>query len=147
MDEHVYRCRMKTQRKKAKTAKYQRRNVVVDGANVAYYLSSNGIPRVANLLRAYQGLDNAGLNPVILVSSALKYKIDNNRRLQDLIDQGLVVEAPRGIDDDLIIIKLADRNDADIVSNDRFLDWIDRYPWITSRLRKYRMTPSGFILN
>jgi hypothetical protein len=57
-----------------------------------------------------------------------------------------VVESPRGSSDDLKIFQLAKEYDADIISNDRFLDWIDRYPWIEPRLKKYRMTPSGLIL-
>lgn len=146
LDEHVLRCRAKTQSKKTQSPDYQRRNVVVDGANVAFYLSSNGVPRVANLQRALHSLVNVGYKPIIVVSSALKYKIDSEQQLRAMIDEGLIIEAPRGTDDDLKIIQLADRQNADIVSNDRFLDWIDRYPWITSRLRKYRMTPSGLIL-
>jgi hypothetical protein len=142
----VLRCRAKTQRKKTQTLVHQRRNVVVDGANVAFYLTPNGVPKIANLQRAIHSLVSAGLKPVVVVSSALKYKIDNEQQLRAMIDEGIVVEAPRGTDDDLKIIQLADRQNADIVSNDRFLDWINRYPWVTLRLRKYRMTPSGLIL-
>jgi hypothetical protein len=54
--------------------------------------------------------------------------------------------APKGTDDDRRIIMLAQEMNADIVSNDRFLNWINRFPWLESRLRKYRMTPSGLIL-
>ena len=147
LDEHVLQCRTKTERKTAQKINIHRRNLVVDGANVAYYLTPDGQPRIANLLRAYHSLVSAGFKPVIVVSSALKYKIDNEQYLHDMIDDGTVVEAPRGTDDDLKIIQLADRQNADIVSNDRFLNWIDRYPWLSSRLRKYRMTTSGLILN
>jgi hypothetical protein len=147
LDKHVLHCRARTQRKAAQTADYQRRNVIVDGTNVAYYLATAGVPRVANLVRAHHSLVNAGLKPVIVVSSALKYRIDKEQQLRALIDDRFVIEAPRGTDDDLTIIRLADRQNADIISNDRFLNWIKRYPWISSRLRKYRMTPSGLILN
>ena len=147
LDEHIHRCRAKTQRKRTQSHDYQRRNVIVDGANVAFYLTPNGVPRVANLQRALHSLANAGLRPIIVISSALKYKVDNEHKLRDMIEDGTVIEAPRGIDDDLKIIQLADKQNADIVSNDRFLNWIDRYPWISSRLRKYRITPSGLILN
>ena len=57
-----------------------------------------------------------------------------------------VVRAPRGTNDDLKIIQIAQDRNADIVSNDRFLDWLDRYPWVSDRLLKFRMTPSGLIL-
>jgi hypothetical protein len=63
-----------------------------------------------------------------------------------LIAAKQVIQAPSGVDDDLEIIRIALERKADIVSNDRFLDWLDRYPWLPSRLRKYRMSPSGLIL-
>ena len=146
LDEHVLHCRSKTQRKVTQTKEHHRSNIVVDGTNIAYYLTNDGVPRVANLVHAHHSLVKAGLKPVIVISSALKYKIDSEQQLRAMINDSIVIEAPRGTDDDLKIIQLADRQNADIVSNDRFLNWIDRYPWIPSRLRKYRMTPSGLIL-
>lgn len=62
------------------------------------------------------------------------------------MNQVRVVRAAAGTDDDLQIIRSALKLNADIVSNDRFLNWIEKYPWIENRLRKYRMTPSGLIL-
>ena len=83
---------------------------------------------------------------VFVVSSALMHAIDKPDALQTFMSQVEVVEAPRGFDDDLKIIQVAQDRRADIVSNDRFLDWIDRYPWLSNRLRRYRMTPTGLIL-
>jgi hypothetical protein len=80
------------------------------------------------------------------VSAALVHKVDKPTALNEFMLSAEVVEAPRRTDDDLRIIQLAKELNAPIVSNDRFLNWTDRYPWITSRLRKYRMTPSGLIL-
>jgi hypothetical protein len=74
------------------------------------------------------------------------HKVDRPSSLNEFILSAEVVEAPRGTTDDLKIIQLAKEYNAHIVSNDRFLDWTDRYPWISSRLKKYRMTPSGLIL-
>ncbi|MHA2205625.1 MAG: NYN domain-containing protein, partial [Candidatus Thorarchaeota archaeon] len=65
---------------------------------------------------------------------------------QQLISLGQIVEAPRGRDDDIEIIQTAREKNAHIVSNDRFLNWLDRFPWISERLIRYRMTPSGLIL-
>jgi hypothetical protein len=118
----------------------------VDGNNVAYHISPKGLPNAQNLILAYRSLTSTGFKPIFVVSSALSHKIDRPSSLTEFMLSAEVVESPRGTSDDLTIIQLAKEYNADIVSNDRFLDWIDSYPWITSRLKKYRMTPTGLIL-
>ena len=109
-------------------------------------MSPDNTPRVGNLTRAYQSLLNAGYKPIIIVSAALKHRVDKPEHLQQLISLGQIVEAPRGRDDDLEIIQIAREKNADIVSNDRFLNWQDRFPWLSAKLIRYRMTPAGLIL-
>jgi len=120
--------------------------VIVDGNNIAYHLSPNGKPQVNNLLLAQRSLFSGGYQPVFVISAALVHSIDKPSILQELMNSTDVVQAPRGTNDDLKIIQIAQERNADIVSNDRFLDWLDRYPWVANRLRKFRMTPSGLIL-
>ncbi|MHA1924970.1 MAG: NYN domain-containing protein [Candidatus Thorarchaeota archaeon] len=145
LDSHIQRCRSRNRRSHNEKGP-RRRDVIVDGNNVAYHLAPTGKPRVANLVLARQSLVNAGYKPTIVVSAALVHKIDKPDSLRELIGFGHIMETTRGKNDDLIIIQTAERSNADIVSNDRFLDWQDRYPWISDRLRRYRMTPSGLIL-
>jgi hypothetical protein len=109
-------------------------------------MSSQGRPSAKNLILAYRSLTSTGFKPIFVVSSALVHKIDRPSSLNEFMLSAEVIQAPRGTADDFKIFQLAKEYNADIVSNDRFLDWIDRYPWITSRLKKYRMTPSGLIL-
>ncbi|MBD3407968.1 MAG: hypothetical protein GF411_17745 [Candidatus Lokiarchaeota archaeon] len=146
IDEHILKCRYREREKRARKRVVRRKKVVIDGNNLAYYLSPNGLPRCSNLVKARNSLINAGYRPVIIVSAALKHKIDNTETLRAMIRNGQVIEARRGTSDDLAIINYAQKYNTDIVSNDRFLDWLDRYPWLPDRLKKYRMTPSGLIL-
>jgi hypothetical protein len=145
IDRHVQRCRVREQSTKKNFRKVTR-TVIVDGGNVAHHLAPEGIPHVNNLLLAHQSLSSRGLRPVFVISSALVHIIDKPEVLQDFMTQAEVIEAPRGSDDDLKIIQLAQDRRADIVTNDRFLNWIDRYPWLPDRLKKFRMTPAGLIL-
>jgi hypothetical protein len=145
IDRHVLRCRAKGQPAR-NSSKAVTQTVVVDGSNVAYHLAPEGKPRVKNLSLAYQSLTSGGLRPVFVISAGLIHVIDRPEVLQDLMAQVEVVKAPRGTDDDLSIIRLAQDRRADIVSNDRFLNWVGKYPWLHDRLRKYRMTPTGLIL-
>ncbi len=144
LDAHVQRCR--TKQRVIDQPRTVRRTVVVDGNNVAYYLSPDGRPHAKNLVLALKSLISAHLRPIVVVSAALKHNVPDPSYLGELSRLTTVIEAPAGRDDDFFVIQLAQQHNADIVSNDRFLDWLDSYPWIASRLRRYRMTPSGLIL-
>ena len=146
LDTHIQKCRTRRQASRAVGKSSQKRALVVDGNNIAYSLSPQGRPKAQNLVLSYHSLTGAGFKPVFVISSALVHKIDNPGALSAFMLSANVDEAPRGTNDDIRIIQLAKTLEADIVSNDRFLDWIDRYPWVSSRLRKYRMTPAGLIL-
>ncbi|TFG15466.1 hypothetical protein EU537_00165 [Candidatus Thorarchaeota archaeon] len=146
LDAHVQRCRRSKPQGNPDQRSSVRRKLVLDGNNIAFHMSRNGTPQASKLLQAYRSLKVAGYRPIIVVSAALKYRIDKPEILQSLKNRKIVVESPRGTDDDLTIIRLAKQRNANIVSNDRFLDWRERYPKLDSRLIRYRMTPSGLIL-
>jgi hypothetical protein len=146
LDAHTQKCRNRHQALQKVGTLSKKRTLVVDGNNIAHSLSPQGRPKAQNLALAYHSLTSAGYNPVFVISAALVHKIDNPGALSAFMSSANVDEAPRGTNDDSRIIQLAKNLEADIVSNDRFLDWVDRYPWVTSRLRKYRMTSAGLIL-
>ena len=146
LDAHIQKCRIRRQNSQRIAKPSRKRILVVDGNNVAFSLAPQGKPKVQNLSLAYHSLTGAGYNPVFVISAALVHKVDNPGALNAFMQSANVEEAPRGTNDDGKIIQIAKKLDADIVSNDRFLDWIERYPWITTRLRRYRMTPAGLIL-
>ena len=147
LDRHILRCRERTRATTGGNSQRGRKNVIVDGNNVAYHLSPNGKPQVKNLLLAHRSLVRGGYKPIFVISAALVHSIDKPNALQSLMNEIEVVRAPRGTNDDLKIIQIAQNRNADIVSNDRFLDWVDKYPWVSDRLRKFRLTPSGLILS
>ncbi|NWF96082.1 MAG: hypothetical protein HXY34_08040 [Candidatus Thorarchaeota archaeon] len=120
--------------------------LVVDGNNIAYSASQSGIPQVQTLRAAIRSLRNNDYRPLVLVSAALIHNVDEPDELQAMISAGDIIQVSRGQNDDLAIIRMSQEKYADIVTNDRFLDWLDRYPWLSSRVRRYRLTPSGIIL-
>lgn len=146
LDRHILRCRARSRPAIIKGTQRRRKEVIVDGNNIAYHLALNGKPQVNNLILAQQSLVNGGYKPIFVISAALVHSIDKPDVLQAVMRDIEVIQAPRGINDDLKIIQIALDRNADIVSNDRFLDWLDKYPWVSDRLRKFRMTPSGLIL-
>ena len=138
---------MKSLKARGVTTRRKKRNVVVDGNNIAYHLAPNRKPLVKNLILANNSLTQAGYRPTYVISNALFHTIENLEALNTFINNAEVIIAPRRTNDDLKIIQIAQERNVDIISNDRFLDWIDRYPWIPDRLKRYRMTPTGLILS
>ncbi len=146
LDTHILKCRERNQFTSRREHRKRKQVIIIDGNNIAYHLSPDGKPKVSNLLNAQNSLVNGGFRPVFVISAALIHSIDQPNSLRSFMNEVDVVKAPSGTNDDLKIIKIAQERNADIVSNDRFLDWLERYPWIADRLRKYRLTPSGLIL-
>ncbi len=122
-----------------------KRAVVVDGSNIAY-LSKNGTPSFSNIEGIYKLLITKEYSPKIVISSRLKYIIDDPAKLTRWIREGAIIEAESGTDDDLEILLLAQRLNAPIISNDRFIEHQEEFPWIPKRLWKVEIINSKFII-
>jgi len=68
-----------------------------------------------------------------VVSAALKYRIDDQDQLTELIQKQVVWETPAGEDTDLFILELAMKLKGYIVSNDRFRQYKEIYPSIVNQ--------------
>lgn len=98
--------------------------IIVDGTNVAY---ATGEPSISNIKKVRISLVKLGFQPIIFVSNALRYKIDQPNELQRLINIGWIIETQGDRDDDLDIIEEAIGKNASIVSNDRFAQHRETY--------------------
>ncbi len=121
--------------------------VVIDGANVAYEeRSAGGKPKLSNLLKVRGELEERGFEAVILVDASLKYDIDDQEQLEQLIQSQQVRQVPAGTDADYFIIQFADQLDAVIVTNDRYKDYASQYPWIPERRLPYMIVKGEVVL-
>lgn len=124
-----------------------RRMVVIDGANVAYEeRSAGGKPKFSNLLKVRRELEEKGFEAVILVDASLKYDIDDQEQLENLIRSQQVRQSPAGTDADYFIINLAHELDALIVTNDRYKDYAQQYPWVPERRLPYMIVKGEVVL-
>jgi hypothetical protein len=126
-------------------AEPQDRVVIVDGSNVAYSTEGQG-PRVANLLAIRDKLLEDGLEPIIVADAALRHQIDDGRRYEELVDSGVVRQAPAGTDADYFILSFARELGAGIVSNDRFRDRIKQFPEARDRVIRYMIVGDEVVL-
>jgi hypothetical protein len=121
--------------------------VVIDGANVAYEeRSAGGKPKLSNLLKVRRELEERGQEAVIIVDASLKYDIDDQEQLETLIRSQQIRQVPAGTDADFFIIQFAHELDALMVTNDRYKDYADRYPWIPERRLPYMIVKGEVVL-
>src|SRR3954471_4839496 len=121
--------------------------VIIDGANVAHEEgSAGGKPKLSNLLNVRNELEERGFEAVIIVDASLKYDIDDQSQLETLIQSQQVRQVPAGTDADYFIIQLAEQFDARVVTNDRYRDYLEQYPWITDRRLPYMIVEGEVVL-
>ncbi|MFW9992127.1 MAG: hypothetical protein ACFFD4_08685 [Candidatus Odinarchaeota archaeon] len=120
--------------------------IIIDGQNVANY-GKKSKPVYKNLFLVYKSLKMNGYVPKIVVSAALKYKIDNPVKLNTMFDLGIAIESPAGENDDLTILELSQKYTAKIISNDRYLDHRDFFPGVVNETIKFKITGNGVIFD
>ena len=119
--------------------------VLVDGSNVAPS-TEGGPPMVANLLAIRVKLVEEGLEPIIVSDAALRHQIDDPRRYEQMIDDGMVRHAPAGTDADYFILAFARELNASVVSNDRFRDRMKAFPDVLERIIRYMILQDEVVL-
>jgi hypothetical protein len=119
--------------------------VLVDGSNVAHSTEGEKA-RLGNILAVRDKLNEEGLEPVVVVDAALRHQIDDPAGYEQLVDQGVVRQAPAGTDADYFILNFARELDARIVSNDRFRDHLRDFPDVPDRLIRYMIVEGEVVL-
>jgi hypothetical protein len=110
------------------------RVAVVDGNNVAYAEpTSNGSPRMSNLVAMRRALDDLGYKSLIIVDAALRHIIDDPNQLEALLDDKVIRQAPAQTDADYFVLELAEEMGGIVVSNDEFEEYRGQHPWISKR--------------
>jgi hypothetical protein len=119
--------------------------VLVEGSNVAHSTEGEA-PRLANLIAVRDKLREDGDDPIIVADASLRHQIDNPQAYEQLVDDGLVRQAPAGTDADYFLLSFARELDASIVSNDRFRDRIKQFPEVKDRLIRYMIVKDEVVL-
>lgn len=119
--------------------------VLVDGSNVAHSTEGEA-PQVANLIAIRDKLTAEGFQPIIVADAALRHQIDDAKTYEQLIDDGLVRQAPAGTDADYFILSFARELNAGIVSNDRFRDRLKEFPDARERVIRYMIVNQEVVL-
>ena len=120
-------------------ATYPLDSVILDGSNIAWEEKSLGEkPKISNIEAMINRLSRANFEKIVTVAdAALRYQIDNQKRLDKLVKEGAVKMLPARVDGDKFILRLAEEENAMIVSNDMFKEFRETAPWIDQRRIPY----------
>jgi hypothetical protein len=119
---------------------------VIDGNNVAFHLRTKK-PELNPLLVLIQRIQEVGsVFPV--VSSELKFRIDDPKTLQKNISEQKIHETPPNTDSDHFILEMAAQLNAYLVSNDQFKEHRSLYSNIITRRCSFMLVrmPNGEIM-
>ncbi len=111
---------------------------VVDGNNISY-VDYVDVPKLRNIVAVYEKLMELGVTPYVVVSAALRHRVDDPVGLVEFMKQDDVAEAPAERSDDFFVIQLALERKAFIVSNDRFNDWKKANPDLAQEIENRRV--------
>jgi len=121
--------------------------VIIDASNLAHYqIEEDSKPKLNNILSAVNILEKNGHEFVILADASLKHEIDDKKKYKILLEEKAIEEAPSGTDADHFILKLAEEENAKILSNDYFREFNDEFKDINSRRLPYSFKNDEIII-
>lgn len=114
--------------------KHPKTRVVVDGSNLA--TEGRVLPSFTQLHEAVSAfvLENPQVEVIIVADASFEHRVATSERAKfnEAVLAGDVVTPPAGAvgRGDAFILKIADRVDAVVLSNDSFQEFHDEYPWL-----------------
>jgi Zc3h12a-like Ribonuclease NYN domain len=119
--------------------------VLVDGSNVAHSTEGEKA-QLANIVAVREKMADEGFEPIVVVDAALRHQIDDRSGYEQMVESGIVRQAPAGTDADYFILSFARELDARIVSNDRYRDRLSAFPDASERLIRYMIVEGEVVL-
>ncbi|MHA1446608.1 MAG: NYN domain-containing protein [Candidatus Heimdallarchaeaceae archaeon] len=112
---------------------------MLDGSNIAWEeKNDSNKPQINNIESMINRLSRANFKKIITVAdAALRYQIDEQKRLDRLVREGAMKMLPARVDGDKFILRIAEEENAMIVSNDMFKEFRESTPWIDERRIPY----------
>lgn len=111
---------------------------MVDASNVAHFgRKKDGKPSLNNIIKASEALESLGYEPILIADASLRHEIDQKEVFNHLLDDQKIQQVPSGTTADHFILKMAEDEDAKILSNDVFREYNDEFQDISSRRIPY----------
>ena len=110
--------------------------VVVDGSNVMHW--QDGVPQIATVRAVVEKLKAEGYTPGVVFDANAGYKLVGKYKHDGALGKMLglpadrVMVVPKGTPADPMILESARSLGARVVSNDRYRDWAETHPEVTT---------------
>jgi len=108
--------------------------VLVDGSNVIYYGKKPGSkPTVKNLQLMIKKLEEKGYQYIVFADPKTRWALSSEEKsvFDQMISQGTVKQVPATTGADRWFLEYATNHpEYKVLSNDRFVDWKNRFPWV-----------------
>lgn len=106
---------------------------VLDGSNIARNKTNSKQGDLNDIIRCRDKLNQLGVPTnkiIILIGPALRYNLNEEQKVEfeKFIKEKNVNQTPKGLNDDDFIIQVAFADDAYIITNDFYLDYIEKHP-------------------
>ncbi len=112
--------------------------VVVDASNVAHFgRKRDAKPSLEYIVKAAEALEKLGYEPILIADASLRHEIDQKDEFNQLLEEDKIQQVPSGTTADHFILKMAEDEDAKILSNDVFREYNDEFQDISSRRIPY----------
>lgn len=112
--------------------------VVVDASNVAHFgRKRDAKPSLEYIVKAADALEKLGYEPILIADASLRHEIDQKDEFNQLLEEDKIQQVPSGTTADHYILKMAEDEDAKILSNDVFREYNDEFQDISSRRIPY----------
>ena len=118
---------------------------LVDGSNVAHSTEGEK-PRLANIRILCETLVEEGYTPIVVADAALRHQIDDADAYEEMVEAGMIRQAPAGTDADWFLLSFARELGASVVSNDRFRDRAQEFPDAIERVIRYMVVADEAVL-
>ena len=121
--------------------------VIIDAANVAHYQKGeNSKAKLKNITLAVKALEQGHHDFLIIADASLRHNIDDKDTFVRLVEDGIIDEVPIGNVADHYILELAYDENAKILSNDKFRDFMSEFPDINSMRIPFSIKDNELIL-
>lgn len=112
---------------------------VTDGRDVASSGRPDDLPSIELLTSVLRSLERFGYDVIVVVDDDLRLEIERSQGRSKSLERAIISRAPAGVDRDSLVLTIAEETGATVVSNDRFEEYLPRFPWITERRIPYRI--------
>lgn len=110
------------------------KTIVIDGSNVAR-LAPNAAPTIKNILLAVYWAREQGMHPVVIMERAVFKRLDDKNVAKQLEKSGILHVVPMKADE--VVLEIAEKLNAPILSNDQYTEYRNRFPRIDERRRSF----------